>query len=179
MLGNLIYFVSFPGILVYRVFRHERKRFSKLIHLALHTTALIFAMVALKAVFDSHNYHRNDRGELDPLPNMYSLHSWIGLTSVIAFFLQYLFGFTTFVLPVWSIPIRQFILPFHQAFGLFNLCFLAITAVMGITEQAAWHHNVCLTNENNEIFIQINAACNSVIVVHFKVYNYTKITSTI
>ncbi|EJD74566.1 hypothetical protein LOAG_18135 [Loa loa] len=133
-------FLTGDGILVYRVFRYERKRFSKLLHLTLHSMVLIFAVVALKAVFDSHNYHKNDEGELDPLPNMYSLHSWIGLISVIAFFIQYLFGFTTFFFPGWSIPIRQLILPYHQAFGLIIICFVAITAVMGISEQAAWHH---------------------------------------
>ncbi|KAL4001948.1 Eukaryotic cytochrome b561 family protein [Acanthocheilonema viteae] len=133
-------FLAGDGMLVYRVFRHERKRFSKLLHLTLHTMVLIFTVVALKAVFDSHNNHKNDEGEPDPLPNMFSLHSWVGLTSVIAFFFQYLFGFTTFFFPGLSIPIRQFTLPYHQTFGLIILCFLAITAVMGISEQAAWHH---------------------------------------
>ncbi|CAG9538957.1 unnamed protein product [Cercopithifilaria johnstoni] len=133
-------FLAGNGILVYRVFRHERKRFSKLLHLTLHTVALVFATIALKAVFDSHNNHTNDKGELDPLPNLYSLHSWIGLTSVIAFFLQYFVGFATFFFPGWNITMRQFILPYHQAFGLILLCFLGITGVMGITEQAAWHH---------------------------------------
>ncbi|VBB33523.1 unnamed protein product [Acanthocheilonema viteae] len=140
-------FLAGDGMLVYRVFRHERKRFSKLLHLTLHTMVLIFTVVALKAVFDSHNNHKNDEGEPDPLPNMFSLHSWVGLTSVIAFFFQYLFGFTTFFFPGLSIPIRQFTLPYHQTFGLIILCFLAITAVMGISEQAAWHHN------HDEIYI--------------------------
>uniref|UniRef100_A0A0R3RKF3 Cytochrome b561 domain-containing protein n=1 Tax=Elaeophora elaphi TaxID=1147741 RepID=A0A0R3RKF3_9BILA len=133
-------FLAGDGILVYRVFRYERKRFSKLLHLTLHTMVLIFAVVALKAVFDSHNNHKNDKDEPDPLPNMYSLHSWVGLTSVIAFFIQYLFGFTIFFFPGWHIPMRHFMLPYHQVFGLIILCFLAITAVMGISEQAAWHH---------------------------------------
>ncbi|VDO21404.1 cytochrome b561, putative [Brugia malayi] len=139
-------FLAGDGILVYRIFRHERKRFSKLLHLILHTLVLIFAVVALKAVFDSHNNHRNDQDEPDPLPNLYSLHSWIGLTFVIAFFLQYFFGFLTFFFPGLSVPMRQFILPYHQAFGLIILCFLAITAVMGISEQAAWHHKCWTVN---------------------------------
>uniref|UniRef100_A0A2K6WJL5 Cytochrome b561 domain-containing protein n=1 Tax=Onchocerca volvulus TaxID=6282 RepID=A0A2K6WJL5_ONCVO len=133
-------FLAGDGILAYRVFRHERKRFCKLLHLTLQTIVLIFVTVALKAVFDSHNNNKDDKGQPDPLPNMYSLHSWIGLTSVIAFFSQYLLGFVTFFYPGWNISMRQLILPYHQAFGLLILCFIGITAVMGISEQAAWHH---------------------------------------
>uniref|UniRef100_A0A915PUU3 Cytochrome b561 domain-containing protein n=1 Tax=Setaria digitata TaxID=48799 RepID=A0A915PUU3_9BILA len=127
MVMGMIFLVG-EGILVYRVFRHERKRFSKLLHLTLQTMVLIFALIALKAVFESHSSNKNDKGQLDPLPNMYSLHSW------------YLFGFAVFFFPSWSVPIRQFMLPYHQSIGLIILCFLTVAAVMGISEQAAWHH---------------------------------------
>lgn len=88
---DLRYFIS--ASLVYRVFRHERKRFSKLLHLTLHTMVLIFVIVALKAVFDSHNNHQDEYGRPDPLPNLYSFHSWVGLSIVIAYFVQVIFFF--------------------------------------------------------------------------------------
>lgn len=141
-----IVFLTGEAVLVYRVFRHERKRFSKLLHLTLHTMVLVFIVVALKAVFDSHNNHKTESGEPDPLPNLYSFHSWIGLTVVIIFFLQYLLGFLAFFFPGWSISMRQFALPFHQAVGIIILCFIAVAAVMGISEQAAWHHQCWISD---------------------------------
>lgn len=57
-------------------------------HVILHSLTLIFAIIALKAVWDSHNYHKDDQGELDPLPNLYSIHSWIGILFFIAYILQ-------------------------------------------------------------------------------------------
>ncbi|VDM99659.1 unnamed protein product [Thelazia callipaeda] len=142
-----IIFLASEAILVYRVFRHEPKRFCKLLHLTLHTMVLIFIVVSLKAVFDSHNNHKNEEGESDPLPNLYSLHSWVGMTAALAFFLQYVLGFTTFFFPGWSASMRQLALPFHQAFGVIIICFVAITAVMGISEHAAWRHK-CWTIEH-------------------------------
>lgn len=52
----------------------------KSIHAGLNTVAAILAIVSLVAVFEN----RRARN----LTNMYSLHSWIGLTAVILYVLQ-------------------------------------------------------------------------------------------
>lgn len=52
----------------------------KVVHAGLHMLAFVFAVTAMVAVFDFHNAAK--------IPNMYSLHSWLGLTAVILFSLQ-------------------------------------------------------------------------------------------
>lgn len=52
----------------------------KFIHAGLHTVAFVLAVISLVAVFDFHNYKS--------IPNMYSLHSWIGLMGVVFYTLQ-------------------------------------------------------------------------------------------
>lgn len=78
-------FLTFPifllspsiAILVYRLPWTWKcsKLLMKIIHAGLNTVALILAIIALVAVFDFHNAKE--------IPNMYSLHSWIGLAAVI------------------------------------------------------------------------------------------------
>ncbi|VDL70248.1 unnamed protein product [Nippostrongylus brasiliensis] len=133
-------FLYGESILVYRVFRNERKKFSKTLHVCLHSMVLVFMIIALKAVWDSHDLHKDAQGELDPLPNMISLHSWIGLSVVIAFCAQYAIGFITFFAPGLSIPVRQLVMPFHQTIGMMIFVAVAITVGMGISERAAWKH---------------------------------------
>ena len=67
-------------MIVYRVFRHENKFFVKLVHFGLQLVAFGIAVWGLKAVFDNHN-HNN-------IANLYSLHSWCGLATVILFACQ-------------------------------------------------------------------------------------------
>lgn len=133
-------FLYGESMLVYRVFRNERKKFSKTLHVCLHSMVLVFMIIALKAVWDSHDLHKDAQGELDPIPNLMSLHSWIGLSVVIAFCTQYAVGFVTFFAPGLSIPVRQLVMPFHQLIGMLIFVAVAITVGMGISERAAWKH---------------------------------------
>ena len=65
--------------------RFENKFLLKILHGLLLLFSLIFTIVGLKSVFDSHNLAKPK-----PIPNMYSLHSWLGITAVVLFGLQVL-----------------------------------------------------------------------------------------
>ena len=67
-------------MIIYRVFSQENKMVVKLIHMTIQMLAFIVAVFGLKAVFDFHN-HNN-------IPNMYSLHSWLGISVAVLFTLQ-------------------------------------------------------------------------------------------
>ena len=81
-------FLFGEAAIVYRVFRHEKKRFTKLLHMCIHSSALIFMFVALKAVLDSHDHHVGPDGKVAPIPNFFSIHSWIGILTILAYILQ-------------------------------------------------------------------------------------------
>ena len=70
------------ALLVYRVFRNARKMSLKIVHSLLQALALIISAVGLKAVFDSHNL------AAEPHANLYTLHSWIGLATIVLFGVQ-------------------------------------------------------------------------------------------
>lgn len=67
-------------MLIYRVFRFLPKLPLKAVHAVLMLLSLLFSVVGLKSVFDSH--------DIQNTPNMYSIHSWIGLIAVVLFALQ-------------------------------------------------------------------------------------------
>lgn len=73
---------SHAAIIVYRLPWTWKcsKLMMKFIHAGLNLLAFIFAVISLVAVFDFHNAAK--------IPNMYSLHSWLGLVAVILYCLQ-------------------------------------------------------------------------------------------
>ncbi|KAM8806756.1 plasma membrane ascorbate-dependent reductase CYBRD1 [Eudromia elegans] len=122
-------FVQGIAIIVYRLPWTWKcsKLLMKFIHAGLNTIAMILAIVSMVAVFDYHNA-RN-------IPNMYSLHSWIGLTALIFYSLQLFLGFAIFLLPFAPIRLRAALMPIHIYSGLLIFATVIASALMGITEK--------------------------------------------
>uniref|UniRef100_A0A5S6QJY7 Cytochrome b561 domain-containing protein n=1 Tax=Trichuris muris TaxID=70415 RepID=A0A5S6QJY7_TRIMR len=119
--------------LTYRMLRYTRKSITKPIHIALHTITLVCFVLALKAVFYSHNYM------LPPVANMYSLHSWVGMSVVLLFCMQYAFGFYAFFYPKVVPSTGEKMMPFHRLTGRLLLVAATANALMGISEYSAWN----------------------------------------
>ena len=88
----------FTGILIYRVFRHERKKKLKLTHAGIMISSFLLTVIGLKAVFDSHNLKKDSDGNPAPIANLYSLHSWMGIITVILFAMQVKYEFRQYVI---------------------------------------------------------------------------------
>lgn len=131
---------TFSGLLMYRMFRNERKRKLKLLHAGIMVAVFFLTVIALKAVFDSHNLKPcakpSEEGDYCPIPNLYSLHSWMGLITVILFLLQWLAGLITFLFPGLASHLRSSYMPIHVFFGLMIFVSACATALLGITEKA-------------------------------------------
>jgi len=120
---------SVLGILMYRLFRNEKKKKLKLIHAGVMIASFMCAVIALKAVFDSHNLPEK------PVPNLYSLHSWMGLITVLLFACQWLAGLVTFLFPGLASHLRAAYLPVHTSFGILIFVMACATSLTGITEK--------------------------------------------
>ncbi|GAB0099884.1 cytochrome b reductase 1 [Sergentomyia squamirostris] len=122
-------FIYGNSIMIYRGMRMTRKRTLKLFHASLHFLAFIATVVGLKAVFDSHNL------ATPPIPNLYSMHSWLGLAAVILFSGQYVVGFVTFLAPGLRQPLREKVMSYHVIFGLLGFVLAAATSLLGFSEK--------------------------------------------
>ncbi|KAL7378766.1 hypothetical protein ABVT39_018324 [Epinephelus coioides] len=120
-------FLHGDAILVYRVFRNEAKRNVKLLHGIIHLLALIISIVGFAAVFD---FHRAAK-----IPDMYSLHSWCGMATLVLFCIQWVMGLVFFLFPVASSWLRASYLPVHVFCGLVLLVMAIGSSLLGITEK--------------------------------------------
>uniref|UniRef100_A0A8B9DRI2 Lysosomal membrane ascorbate-dependent ferrireductase CYB561A3 n=1 Tax=Anser cygnoides TaxID=8845 RepID=A0A8B9DRI2_ANSCY len=118
-----------PAALVYRLPAAWRgpKLPWKVLHGALALTAFGLTVVGLVAVFGFHNASKT--------PNMYSLHSWLGLATVLLFSCQWLAGFSAFLLPYSPPWLRALYKPVHVFFGSTILMLSVASCVSGINEK--------------------------------------------
>jgi len=98
------------GATSFRIFTSLPRHIVKLIHATSLTFAFAVSTVALYSIFYFH--------DLKSIPNMYTLHSWLGLAFVILFGLQLCGGLFSFLFPLVSPATRTWILPYHRASGI-------------------------------------------------------------
>ncbi|KAG8230749.1 hypothetical protein J437_LFUL010248 [Ladona fulva] len=125
-------FIYGNGILIYRVFRVRRKRKLKIAHAFMHLLAFVLAVIGLQAVFDSHNLN------VPPIPNLYTLHSWVGLIAIIMFAFQWVSGLVSFLYPGLHVSLRTSYLPVHVFFGVGGFLSAVTASLLGILEKAHW-----------------------------------------
>lgn len=99
----------------------------KLLHAALMLLALILSIVGLCAVFDFHNANNT--------PNLYSLHSWIGIAATALFAIQWVAGLAVFLLPWSPISLRKLVKPVHVWMGGSILSLSIAACISGINEK--------------------------------------------
>ncbi|XP_044153961.1 transmembrane ascorbate-dependent reductase CYB561 [Bufo gargarizans] len=120
-------FLCGDALLVFRVFRHETKKATKILHGVLHILALIISLVGIIAVFQ---YHKKKN-----INDMYSLHSWLGITTFTLYFLQWILGFVMFFLPGVGFAYKNRFKPIHVFLGLSLLVSTIATCLLGLTEK--------------------------------------------
>ncbi|XP_029294249.1 transmembrane ascorbate-dependent reductase CYB561 [Cottoperca gobio] len=120
-------FLQGDAILVYRVFQNEAKRNVKMLHGIIHLLALIISIIGVVAVFD---FHRAAK-----IPDMYSLHSWCGMATLVLFCVQWVMGLLFFLFPVASSWLRASYLSIHVFCGLVLVVMSIGSCLLGITEK--------------------------------------------
>eukprot|EP00455_Lapot_gusevi_P031124 TRINITY_DN3362_c0_g4_i1.p1 TRINITY_DN3362_c0_g4~~TRINITY_DN3362_c0_g4_i1.p1 ORF type:complete len:230 (+),score=27.98 TRINITY_DN3362_c0_g4_i1:60-749(+) len=119
--------------------RITRKR----LHVLNQTLALILGIVAVAGIFDYHNTFN--------YPNLYSVHSLLGLPFIILFAIQYVFSFYSYFWPMASESSRKGSIGYHRFFGvlLLNLAFAAMATgamdlqrIMGFVDPYTTSHRI-------------------------------------
>ncbi|CAK4087669.1 unnamed protein product [Aphanomyces euteiches] len=132
---------------------------NKLVHVACHSLSILSVAVGTIAIFRYHNEHG--------FSNLHSVHSWVGLTTLIVFALQYVFGFVVYFKPGAAILFRKASMPYHIGFGLGILALIAMTCVSGILEQLSFNASCDLTGTLNgqrvESFMALDCVVGSVV----------------
>ena len=123
-----------------------RRNVKKLIHGSGWFVAAASAVVGLVAVFQSHNDGRSGY-----IANMYSLHSWIGMTVIVLYVTQFFVGVRAFggaalANASWSAPWKRFVLQCHVVLGPLIYVLMGLTILLGIQEKegfvgCAYHVN--------------------------------------
>ncbi|OEL27862.1 putative ascorbate-specific transmembrane electron transporter 1 [Dichanthelium oligosanthes] len=124
LLGPIV--LAGEAILCYRSLPLSRDARKKA-HLALHAAGLAAGVLGVYVVFKFHV----ESG----IPNLYSLHSWVGIATISLYAFQWVAGFLAFFFPGASPATRRRTLPWHAVFGLLLFVLAVGTAQLGFLEK--------------------------------------------
>ncbi|XP_075518633.1 putative ascorbate-specific transmembrane electron transporter 1 [Primulina tabacum] len=103
------------------------KKWPKLIHLVVHLVALGAGIVGIYAVFKFHS----NKG----IAHMYSFHSWLGMSTICLYALQWLSSFFLFVYPRVQESTRKRLAPWHAVSGIIIFFMVILSAETGLVEK--------------------------------------------
>jgi cytochrome b-561 len=135
MVASLIFCYS-QAMMAYQYSPVSSHYYNKLLHFAIQTLAMILMCRGVYAAFYSHNYTTPN-----PIPHLYSLHSWVGISVVVLFATQYAGGLYHFLLPQdRGIPNvnragKKKFLSYHVYFGVGLFFFSIATCWLGFFEK--------------------------------------------
>ncbi|XP_004298488.1 PREDICTED: probable transmembrane ascorbate ferrireductase 3 [Fragaria vesca subsp. vesca] len=122
-------FLAGEAMMAYKTVMAQHK-VQKYVHGFFHLVALCCGIWGICAVFRFH--------DMEKLDDMYSIHSWIGLTTIILYGLQWLIGFATFLFPRASEQSRAQIAPWHMSLGRVLLYLSICAALTGLMEKSTF-----------------------------------------
>ncbi|KAI1904684.1 hypothetical protein AGOR_G00008240 [Albula goreensis] len=105
----------------------KKKQPWKLLHAGLLFLALLLSVLGLCAAFDFHNANH--------IPNLYSLHSWVGISTTAFFTFQWVLGLTAFLLPCSPMTFRKLVKPVHVWLGSIIFVMSVASCLTGINEK--------------------------------------------
>ncbi|XP_026818107.1 cytochrome b561-like [Rhopalosiphum maidis] len=117
------------AILHYRTFPNNTKKKLKKQHSLIHGCILILIVIAGFAAFVSHQY------SVPKIPHLYSLHSWLGIITILMFLSQFISGLWCFLYPGVAAQHRETLAPYHVFFGISIFTLAIATAVLGFCEK--------------------------------------------
>lgn len=117
------------AILAYSSIHMMDHRTQKMAHMLIHLVALILGSFGVYAAF---KYH-----DVAVVPDLVSLHSWLGISTISLFGLQWLFGFFVFWLPGANERTRAAAAPMHVIAGIAIFLLAVCSAQTGLVEKSA------------------------------------------
>ncbi|XAR65129.1 Ascorbate ferrireductase (transmembrane) [Bertholletia excelsa] len=124
---TVIGFLLFAGeaIMAYKTVPGKRNT-QKRVHLVFHFIALLAGILGIYAAFKFHN-------DLQ-IENMYSFHSWVGMSTICLFGFQWVLGFFSFWWPGAETRARAKLAPWHAFGGIVIFSMAIVSAETGLVE---------------------------------------------
>ncbi|ONI31886.1 hypothetical protein PRUPE_1G336700 [Prunus persica] len=114
------------AIMAYKTVPGKRNT-QKMVHLILHFLALVAIILGIYAAFK----FNHESG----IPNLLTLHSWLGIITISLFGLQWLFAFFAYVFPGAESSARGNLVPWHTFVGMVIFLLAVCTAEAGLLER--------------------------------------------
>lgn len=123
-------FALVNGVLSYRV-PGVTKGTNKVLHYSWYIAATVCVCIGLIAVWNSHDIAPNPAY----YANLYSLHSIIGISTVVLFGQNFAMGFLAFLAPVLSEQVKKTYKPNHIILGVCTLVLAVLAIETGVMEK--------------------------------------------